>query len=256
MRNVSYLAAFGGGLVSFLSPCVLPIVPGYLSVVTGLSAAELREGSAEHLRRIALFTGLFVLGFGVVFVLLGLAASSVGRTIFRNQETLIRVSGVVMLLMALYLAGSQLLARPGLYRELRFHPRVERWGPWGIPLTGAAFGLGWTPCIGPVLGSILTVAATETSFRAGVLLAVYSVGLGVPFLVTGLLFGRLGGVLGWFKRHSVGITLGSAAVLGAFGVVLVLDGLPRVTAELSRFLEAVGLRRLVELGCSAFSAPL
>lgn len=248
MSDVSFIAAFGGGLVSFLSPCVLPIVPGYLSVITGLSAAELSEGSPEHLRRIAYFTGLFVLGFGVVFTLLGLAASSIGQAIFRNQVALIRASGVVVLLMALYLLGSQLLNRPGLYREFRFHPRVERWGPWGIPLTGAAFGLGWTPCIGPVLGSILGLAATETSFRAAGLLAVYSIGLGVPFLVTGLLFGRVGGVMGWFKRHSAGITIGSAVLLGTFGVILVFDLLPRVTGELSRFLEAVGLRRLVELG--------
>lgn len=248
MSDVNYLAAFGGGLVSFLSPCVLPIVPGYLSLVTGLSAAELREGSAEHLRRIGLFTILFVLGFGVVFVLLGLAASSFGRVIFRNQEMLIRISGVVVLVMALYLMGSQLLKRPGLYREFRFQPSVERYGVWGIPVTGAAFGLGWTPCIGPVLGSILGIAATETSFRSATLLAVYSLGLGVPFLLTGLLFGRLGGVLGWFKRHSVGITVGSATVLGTFGVILIFDALPRVTGELSRFLDDIGLERLVELG--------
>lgn len=248
MSDVSYVAAFGGGLVSFLSPCVLPIVPGYLSVVTGLSAAELREGSGDHLRRIAVFTGLFVLGFTVVFVLLGLAASTAGRSLFRNQETLTRIAGVVVVLMALYLIGSQVLKRPGLYQEFRFHPRVERLGPWGIPLTGAAFGLGWSPCLGPVLASVLGVAATQTSARALTLLVVYSLGLGVPFLATGLLFGRLGGALGWFKRHSVAITMVSAVVLGIFGVVLMFDALPRVTAELSKLLDRFGLGRLIELG--------
>lgn len=248
MSDVSFIAAFGGGLISFLSPCVLPIVPGYLSLVTGLSAAELEEGSPEHLRRIAAYTGLFVLGFAVVFVLLGLAASSAGRALLRNQETLTRVSGAVVVLMALYLLGSQVLKRPGLYQEFRFHPRVERFGPWGIPLAGAAFGLGWTPCFGPVLASVLSVAASEASLRAVTLLIVYAAGLGVPFLVTGLLFGRLGGVLGWFKRHSVGIAVGSALVLGAFGVLLMFDALYRVTSELSQFFEAVGLDRFVEFG--------
>lgn len=248
MSDVTFIAAFGGGLVSFLSPCVLPIVPGYLSLVTGLSAAELEEGGSSRAGRIALFTGLFVLGFTVVFVLLGLAASSVGQTVIRNQGLLVRIAGAMVLVMALYIVGSQFVRRPGLYRELRFHPRVERYGPMGVPLAGAAFGLGWTPCLGPVLASVLTVATTETSWRAGFLLVSYSAGLGVPFLLAGLLFGRLGGVLGWFKRHSVGVSMTSAAILGGFGVVLMLDQLPRVTGELTRFLEAVGLQRLVELG--------
>lgn len=248
MSDVGFFAAFGGGLISFLSPCVLPIVPGYLSLVTGLSAAEMREGGGAHLGRIAWFTGLFVLGFSVVFVLLGLAASSVGQALFRNQETLVRLAGGLVLVMALYLIGSQFLRRPGLYREVRFHPRVERFGPLGVPVAGAAFGLGWTPCIGPVLASLLGLAATETSWRAGLLLGVYSVGMGVPFLAVGLAFGRVGGVMGWFRRHSVGVTVGSAAILGVFGVVLMLDQLPRVTGELTRVLEAVGLGRLVTLG--------
>ncbi len=248
MSDVGFLAAFGGGLVSFLSPCVLPVVPGYLSVVTGLSAGELEESRASRLPRIAYFTGLFVLGFSVVFILLGLGASSLGQTLSRNQGTLTRISGVLVVLMALYLIGSQVLRRPGLYREVRFHPRLERYGPFGVPVAGAAVGLGWTPCIGPVLASILGVAATETSARAALLLAVYSAGLGIPFLATGLALGRLGGVLGWFKRNATGVTVASAAVLGVFGVILMFDQLPRVTAELTQFMRAVGLDRLVTLG--------
>lgn len=248
MNDVSYIAAFGGGLISFLSPCVLPIVPGYLSVVTGLSAAEMEEGGTSTMRRIAGYTGLFILGFTVVFVLLGLGASSVGQAIFENQQLLIRISGVVVLLMALYLIGSQILQRPGLYQEFRFEPKLDRYGPFGIPLAGAAFGLGWTPCIGPVLASILALAATETSATAGGLLFVYSMGLGVPFLATGLLLGRLGGVMGWFKRHSAGVTVASAVVLGVFGVVLIFDALPRVTGELTRAMDAMGLDWLINLG--------
>lgn len=249
MSDVNFLVAFGAGFISFASPCVLPIVPGYLSIITGLSAGELEEGGTARMGRIAYFTGLFVLGFGTVFVILGAGAATFAHGLLRNQGTITRVSGVIVLVMALYLIGSQLLKRPGLYQEFRFNPRVERYGPFGIPLAGAAFGFGWTPCIGPVLASILGLAATEGSATRGAgLLAVYSLGLGLPFLLVGLGLGRLGGVMGWFKRHSSGITIASASVLALFGVVLMLDQLSRVTGELMRVMEAVGLDRLVELG--------
>jgi cytochrome c-type biogenesis protein len=248
-ENVGVLVAFGGGIVSFLSPCVLPIVPGYLSLVTGVSVGELGGGDSRHLTRIAVNTGLFIAGFTVVFTLLFLTTTAVSDVIFRNQDMLTRVAGGLVLLMALYLAGSQLVTAPGVYRELRFHPHLERFGPLAAPIAGAAFGLGWTPCIGPVLGSVLTVAATEDdTVRGAVLLVAYSLGLGVPFLVTGLALGRLTRVLGWFRRHSRAITLASAALLGAFGVVLLLNRLPWVTARLQHALDSVGLDRLVELG--------
>lgn len=248
-ENVGVLVAFGGGIVSFLSPCVLPIVPGYLSLVTGVSVGELSGGDSRHLTRIAVNTGLFIAGFTVVFTLLFLTTTAVSDVIFRNQDVLTRVAGGLVLLMALYLAGSQLVTAPGVYRELRFHPHLERFGPLAAPIAGAAFGLGWTPCIGPVLGSVLTVAATEDeTLRGAVLLVAYSLGLGVPFLVTGLALGRLTRVLGWFRRHSRAITLASAALLGTFGVVLLLNRLPWVTARLQQALDSVGLDELVTLG--------
>ena len=250
--NVGLLVAFGGGIVSFLSPCVLPIVPGYLSLITGLTAGEPRDEEAAAARRsarIVVTTGLFIAGFTVVFTLLFLTTTAVSDVVFRNQETLTRVSGGFVVAMALYLAGSQLLTAPRLYGEMRFHPHLERFGPLAAPVAGAAFGLGWTPCIGPVLGSVLAVAASEGDTARGALLLVsYSAGLGVPFLVVGLALGRLTGVLAWSRRHSRGITLGSATLLGAFGVVLLLDQLPWVTARLQTALDSVGLDRLVELG--------
>jgi cytochrome c-type biogenesis protein len=247
--NVGLLVAFGGGIVSFLSPCVLPIVPGYLSLITGLTVGELRESDPRRLTRIALNTGLFVLGFTVVFTLLFLTTTAASDVLFRNQETLTRVAGALVLAMALYLAGSQLLMTPGLYRELRFHPHLERFGPLAAPVAGAAFGLGWTPCIGPVLSSVLAVASTENeTVRGAALLVAYSLGLGVPFLVMGLALGRLAGVLGWLRRHSRAITLASALLLGFFGLVLLTDNLPRVTSELAEGFRAVGLDRLVEIG--------
>ncbi len=184
-----------------------------------------------------------------MFVLLGLVTTAAGKTLFENQATLTRVCGGLVLLMAIYLAGSQLLTTPRLYQEFRFHPHLERFGPIATPVAGAAFGLGWTPCIGPVLGTVLNFAAQGQNLgRATVLLTAYSFGLGASFLVVGLAFGRLAAPLDWVKRHSRGITLASAALLGAFGVVLLADQLPQVTARLSDAMRAIGLNSLVNIG--------
>jgi cytochrome c-type biogenesis protein len=247
--NVNVLVAFGGGIISFLSPCVLPIVPGYVSLVSGLTLGELETADARRLTRIAINTGLFVLGFTVVFVALFLTTWSVSDVIAENQETLTRVSGALVLLMAIYLAGSQLLTTPRLYQEFRFHPHLERFGPVAAPVAGAAFGLGWTPCIGPVLASVFAVASTQgNTARGASLLIAYSLGLGLPFLIVGLGLGRFAPALNWVKRHSRTITLVSATLLGVFGVILLLDRLPLVTARLEDALRAIGLARLVELG--------
>jgi cytochrome c-type biogenesis protein len=247
--NLYVLTAFGGGIISFLSPCVLPIVPGYLSLVSGLTLGEIEEGHAASLRRIAITTGLFVAGFTVVFVILGLVTTALSDTLFENQETLTRISGAIILLFAAYLAGSQLLTTPRLYQEFRFHPHLERFGPVAAPITGAAFGLGWTPCIGPILGTVLGFAAQGQELgRAAILLTAYSLGLGLSFLVVGLLFGRFAAPLDWVKRHAKALTLVSAAILAVFGVILLLDELPKITAWLSDLMDALGLRFLVEIG--------
>jgi cytochrome c-type biogenesis protein len=246
---LAYLLAFGGGVISFLSPCVLPLVPGYLSLVTGLDLVTLREGSRKYQGEIVLTTGLFVFGFGVVFVLLGLSASAVGSTLIHHQDVLTRISGAVMLTFALFLAGSVFLRAPWLYGELRFHPQVTRYGRAAPVVAGAAFAFGWTPCLGPVLGSILTIAADAHRAWAGAtLLGAYTLGLGVPFLVCGLALGRLTGALAWVKRHLPAIVLASAAVVGVFGVLLLFNRLSRANADLSRVLDDVHLSWLVNLG--------
>jgi cytochrome c-type biogenesis protein len=248
-ENVNVLAAFGGGLVSFLSPCVLPIVPAYLSVITGLDVAEVREGGRHQLPRIAWHTGLFIAGFSAVFVLLGLTATTFGRAAFRNQSLITRISGLVVLGMALYVLGSLVLRAPGLYQERRFHPDLSRFGPFAAPVAGVAFGFGWTPCIGPVLTSVLALAAKEQEAGKGaVLLAAYSLGLGVPFMATGLAFGRLAGALGWMKRHSTRVTAVSATALALFGLLLAFDRMVWLTNELNYALESIGLGRLRFLG--------
>jgi cytochrome c-type biogenesis protein len=249
MGDVSFAAAFGGGLVSFFSPCVLPIVPGYLSVVSGLTVAEVQEGSRRHLGHIAATTGLFIAGFSLVFTLLGLGIGSIGNAFYDHQVLLTRISGGLVLAMAAYIAGSALLMRPGLYREFRFHPQTARLGPFAAPVAGAAFGFGWTPCLGPVLGAILNLALLEGSpGRAAFLMVFYSLGLGVPFLAAGLAFGRLSRLFAWVKHHFQAITVGSAAVLGAFGVILLLNRFAWFTQELSSFLDTIGLGRLQTLG--------
>jgi cytochrome c-type biogenesis protein len=279
VEGVSYLAAFGGGVVSFASPCVLPIVPAYLSVITGLDVAEVRSGARHHLGRITRDTTLFVAGFSVVFILLGLSATALGQALFRNHVLLTRLSGAAVLAMALLLLGSVVLSSgagsalgpasragsafgpasraglpgrlsiPWMYGEARFHPSPSRFGPLAAPVAGAAFGFGWTPCIGPILASVLAVAASQgRSLEGATLLACYSLGLGVPFLATGLAFGRLAGAFDWVRRHFAVLTCSSAVVLAGFGILLALDRLTWVTTQLQTALQAVGLGRLVSLG--------
>jgi cytochrome c-type biogenesis protein len=249
VSDVGYVAAFGGGLVSFASPCVLPIVPAYLSMVTGLDVSEIQAGDRRHTGRIVRDTGLFVLGFGTVFILLGLGASAFGGALEHNQVLLTRVSGLLIVAMALFLLGSLFLKAPWLYQELRFHPSPSRLGPLAAPITGVAFGFGWTPCIGPVYASVLIVAGESgQAARAAALLAAYSLGLGVPFLATGLALGRLGGALTWVKRHTTQVTIVSAALLGLLGVLLVFNRLTWVTTQTETAFKAVGLGRLVTLG--------
>ena len=246
---LAYVLAFGGGVISFLSPCVLPLVPGYLSIVTGLDLATLRDGSRRFNREIAVTTGLFIFGFGTVFVMLGLSASAVGSALVEHQDVLTRVSGALMLGFGLFLAGSVFLRAPWLYGELRFHPQFARYGRAAPVVVGAAFAFGWTPCLGPVLGSILTIAAdTHRAWAGATLLGAYTLGLGLPFLVCGLALGRLTGALDWVKRHLATIVVISAVVIGGFGLLLLFDKLSRANAEVTKVLDAIHLSWLVNLG--------
>jgi len=247
--GVSYVAAFGAGVVSFLSPCVLPLVPAYLAMVTGLEVAEVKAPTRRHLVRIARDTGLFILGFSVVFILLGLSATTVGSALIRNQLLLTRISGVVVLSMALVMLGSLVMRSSWLTGEARFHPNPSRFGPLAAPVTGAAFAFGWTPCIGPVLGSVLAIGATQgEALKGASLMAVYSLGLAVPFLVSGLLLGHLTRVFAWIKQHFTAITAVSAVALAFFGVLLVFNRLIWVTTQVQSGMRGIGLDGFVGLG--------
>jgi cytochrome c-type biogenesis protein len=206
------------GLVSFLSPCVVPLVPVYVSYVTGLSGAEL-AGRTGGLRRsrVALGTVLFVLGFTAVFVSYGLFFGGLGATLREYQDVLVRVLGVLTIVLGLAFAGWL----PGLSREWRLHG-VTRIGLAGAPVLGVLFGLGWTPCIGPTLAAVQTLAFTEASAGRGALLSVaYCVGLGVPFLIVGLAYRRALGALDWARRHRVAIMRVGGVMLIGLGVLLV-----------------------------------
>jgi cytochrome c-type biogenesis protein len=249
VNGLAYLAALGGGVVSFLSPCVLPLVPGYLSIVTGLDIAVLEGDAGAHTKRIVGTTALFIAGFGTVFVLLGLTASGIGQPLREHQETLTRISGALMLGLALFLLGSMYLRAPWLYQEKRFHPELGKYGA-ALPLVaGAAFGFGWSPCLGPILGSILGIAATQRRVWAGAtLLAAYSIGLGLPFLISGIALQRVSGAMGWVKQHFPAIVIGSSLVLAGFGLLLMFDQLSRLTGDLQRALTSAHLDWLVNLG--------
>jgi cytochrome c-type biogenesis protein len=245
----AYLAAFGGGIISFLSPCVLPLVPAYLSMVTGLDLSTLEEGSHAQARRVVRTTSLFVLGFGLVFVILGLSVSSAGQLLRDHQDTLTRISGAFLLGMGIFLLGSLFLRAPWLYQEKRFHPELGRFGDAAPLVAGAAFGFGWSPCIGPILGSILVIAGRQDRIWAGAtLLVAYTLGLGLPFLLSGLALGRISGALRWVKAHYTLLVGSAAVVLIFFGVILILDQLTRVTAEMQQALDGTPFEWLVELG--------
>jgi cytochrome c-type biogenesis protein len=227
--------AFLGGLVSFASPCVLPLVPAYLSVITGLNVASIQSGGRRHLRQVLWTAVGFIAGFTTVFVLLGLTVTAAGQLLATHRLFLTRMSGLVVLAMALFLVGSHVLKAPWLYQERRWRPDAQRFGRWAAPVAGLAFGFGWTPCIGPVLTSVLAVAATSGRTGEGAwLLLVYSAGLAIPFLATALALDRLSGTLTIVKRHLGGLTLASAGLLGLLGAMLALNLLPTVTASVER----------------------
>ena len=249
MAVTEYAAAFGGGVLSFLSPCVLPLVPVYLSMTTGLGVSELHSREGHRVRTVLRGAGLFVAGFSLVFVALGLSATALGAVLLRNQVPITRGAGALVIAMGVFLLiGTWRPSRIGT-RELRFHPRPGRWGVWAAPVAGAAFGFGWTPCIGPVLGSVLTVAAQQDRVvQGGMLLLAYSAGLGIPFLLTGLAFDRAVVALRWVRRHTQSLVRISAGLLIAYGVLLAFDRLSWVTLQLQQAAISVGLEGLVTLG--------
>ncbi len=220
---LAVLFAFAAGVVSFASPCVLPLAPGYLSYVTGLTGAEIagdeRTGTTTVAvkSRVLLGSVLFVMGFSVVFVSYGLLFGGLGSLLLEYQAVISRILGVLVIVMGLSFMG----VLPGMQREWRMH-RMPTYSVWGAPVLGLLFGLGWTPCIGPALTAVQSLAFTEASAARGALLSfIYCLGLGIPFILLGLLFRQAAGTLAWVRRHYTVIMRIGGGLLVAIGVLLV-----------------------------------
>ena len=226
---VSMLTALLGGLVSFVSPCVLPIVPGYLSFISGVNVAQLKEGDAPRslAGRVAVASTVFVLGFSTVFVALGAAATLVGQTLLDYKRELSIVGGIIIIVLGLHTAG--ILPIKWLLYEKRATVRTRPVSLLGAYLVGLAFAFGWTPCIGPILGAILLYASQQETVGQGVvLLSAYSAGLGIPFIVSGLAVNRFFAASGVLKRHMRQVEYVAGALLVGVGVLLVTDRLSMI----------------------------
>ena len=245
-QTVGLAVAFAAGILSFLSPCVLPLVPSYASLITGMSLEDLTaQGGNATGRRTALLLngGFFILGFSAVFIALGASATLLGSVFIRYSDWVGRIGGVLIMLLGLHVLG--VLRIPGAHREWRVRFAGRPAGFTGSGLAGVAFGAGWTPCIGPVLGAILTLAATRGSLPEGVaLLGVYSAGLAVPFLATTLALDRFLSALRRFRRWLPWVTRLSGALLLVVGALLASGAFTLLASHLTRFTPAFLLEHL------------
>lgn len=222
MANLTPVAAFIAGTVSFLSPCVLPLVPGYISLISGATLEELQESTLERKRlmRMVMTNSLaFIVGFSIVFILLGAVATKVGQLTRSYHSILTVIAGAVIVIFGLHLTG--LLKIRFLYADKRMHSLKSDPNLWGSFLVGFAFAFGWTPCIGPILSAILTLAATEDSVSKGIgLLAIYSAGLALPFLLTSLGIERFLAFYANFRRHLRKVEVISGVLLIGLGLLI------------------------------------
>ncbi|HEY3771156.1 MAG TPA: cytochrome c biogenesis protein CcdA [Candidatus Angelobacter sp.] len=213
------IAVFLAGIVSFLSPCVLPLVPGYISLISGASVEELKDKDSKLLNTVLLHSLMFILGFTVVFVALGAVATEMGQLVREYKKILTWVAGIVIIIFGLHLTG--IFKIKALYADKRLHSVKGGKSPIGAFLVGFAFAFGWTPCLGPYLSVILTFAANTNTVTKGVLLLwVYSMGLAVPFLITSLAIDRFMAFYGRFRRYLQVWEIGSGVVLILLGVLI------------------------------------
>ena len=235
--GVGVLTALAAGTLSFLSPCVLPLVPGYLSAVTGVMPQDLDNTPARKVLGPSL---LFCASFSAIFILLGLTATALGSSLNEHRQTLELVAGWTIIFMGVFFLATPFVAR--LNREWRVDALMRRAGSGGPIVAGAAFAIAWTPCVGPTLGAILSAAALSESTAHGAwLLAWYSAGLAIPFLLTTVAFNRMTRVFGFVKRHYAAIIATGGAILVVMGVLIVSGELTQLNVEAQKLLDSVGL---------------
>jgi cytochrome c-type biogenesis protein len=235
--GVGVLAALWAGVVSFLSPCVLPLVPGYLSAVTGVSVTELEDAGW---RRVLVPSLIFVASFSAIFILLGLTATGIGSTLNEHEQLLQKISAALIIVLGLVFVAAPFV--PALNREWHVDSLMSRAGKGGPLIAGLAFGVAWTPCIGPTLGAILSAAAlSDSAGRGAFLLAVYSAGLAIPFLLTALAFSRMTTAFEAVKRHYPLIIASGGVILIAMGVLIWTGDFFQLNVEAQKLLNRLGL---------------
>jgi len=237
--DTTVVAAFAVGFVSFISPCVLPLVPGYLSAVSGVSLAEIRDGD-RSLARILMPAIVFCLSFTAVFVALGMTATGLGSTLRDSRGTLDKVAGGVIVALGVFFVLTPFV--PKLNREWRPDALISRAGSGGPLIAGAAFAFAWTPCVGPTLGAILTAASVQDTLSKGaILLAFYSAGLAVPFLLTAVAFTEAWSAFRWLRDRYLIVTGASGVILVAMGILLLTGELTTLNLKAQSALDSLGL---------------
>lgn len=248
--DVTIFIAVFAGMASFMSPCVLPLLPGYLSLMSGYSVAELSEGDVS-LRRVAGRTGLFVLGFTAVFVALGAGATTIGRFLLQERSVFQSVAGWVVVGFGLFIVYTAVWTPQFLMpfmKDRRVDVRPGRLGGFAPPVMGAAFAFGWTPCLGPFLGATLALGASSDTVGEGmVMLFFYSLGLGVPFLLAAVLLAKAFSSLDRLKRYFTPISIVSGLMLAGFGFLLITNQLTTLNGWFSDILIRVGLDDLTTI---------
>lgn len=237
MENVGILTSFVFGLLSFVSPCVLPIVPGYLSFISGVSFDEMQDTGNRAMVRNRILTNsvFFILGFSLVFIALGASATVIGQFLHEQLSLLSKIAGAVIIVFGLHMIG--VFKIPFLNYEKRFQTGGKKLGLFGAFVVGLAFAFGWTPCIGPILAAILAIASQQDSIGKGiVLLTAYSLGLGIPFLLTGLSITAFYNVFNRFKRYLHTVEIVGGVLLVGVGVLIMTNYLTILSGYLSRWL--------------------
>jgi cytochrome c-type biogenesis protein len=235
MPDVSFVAAFGAGFLSFISPCVLPLIPGYISYISGMSLEDMRKADAGARRRLIIATLFFILGFSLIFMAMGASASAIGKLLNEYLRVVQKIAGVIIVILGLHMTG---LFRIGLLnRDTRVQTAKKPVTPFGAVLVGMAFAFGWTPCIGPILGGILAIAGSKNSVAEGVLLlGVYSAGLGVPFFLTSLAIDKFFLASAKVRRYYRAIEITAGLLLVVLGILIFTGRFTIITKFLQPYL--------------------